>query len=352
MKAVVKRSSLPRDIEIKSVQLRDPKPDEVVVKIQAVGICGSDLHMYEGHPGYEWITYPLVLGHEMTGAVVTVGSEVSDSFLEKRVVINPYIPCGKCSYCQNGEENRCDHGEFYQAKRPPQSLRYGFRQDGGMAEYITVPARNVIPISDEVSEEVAAVSEAIAVGLTAVEKVREIDNKSFVIFGPGPIGLSIASLLVGLKAGKVVVVGIQGDEDRLKLAREIGVHHTVITNQQIVEQIVEIENGFDGVFDCSGHSSVPPLAIKILKKGGELVLVGISTNEFSLPMDQIVRGEIQIKGSYGITSNTYHRVIQYASKPQFPFGKLISHRFPLEQITSAFENAKNKAAGKTVVYFN
>jgi L-iditol 2-dehydrogenase len=346
MKAVVKHSDKPFKLSIQEISKPDTKHGEVLVRVRCVGICGSDLHMYAGHGGYDWISYPLILGHEITGTVV---ESCNTALQGKRVVINPYVPCGNCEFCKQGEENRCDHNVFSINKKAPQSLQYGFRKNGGMAEYIAVPKRNVIPISDEVTDDVAAVSEAIAVGLTAVEKVGNTTGKSAIIFGPGPIGLAIASLLIGFKTDKIIMVGVPGDEERLKKAKELGVDHTIITSETIVDDILNIMNGSDFVFDCSGHYSVPQNAVKLMKKGGQLVLVGISTSAFSVEMDQIVRGEIQIKGSYGITRETFERTIEYAAQDDFPFEKLVSGSYKINDAKEAFEAALGKAAGKIVL---
>lgn len=349
MKAVVKLNERSYELSVEDFPKPEIKEGEVLVQVNRVGICGSDLHMYAGHSGYDWIQYPLVLGHEITGTIVETDKEALQG---QRVVINPYIPCNDCDYCHNGEENLCDNNEFSLTKKAPQSLQYGFRQHGGMAEYIAVPEENVYPIADDVSDNVAAVSEAIAVGLTAVEKVDVVANKTAVIFGPGPIGLGIASLLVGLQAENIVMVGVAGDEERLEKAKELGVHHVMMTTEDIVDDLMAKSNGYDMVFDCSGHHSVPSNAVKILKKGSQIVLVGISTQAFSLEMDQIVRGEIQVKGSYGITRETFKRTLDYAQDEAFPFDKLVTGTYGLEEAKGAFDATMNKAAGKTVITFN
>ncbi|MFC7393057.1 zinc-dependent alcohol dehydrogenase [Scopulibacillus cellulosilyticus] len=352
MKAIVKNSAEPYDISIKTLDRGVVKKNDVIVKVSAVGICGSDLHMYAGHGGYDWIQYPLVFGHEISGTVVEVGEESDASIVGKRVIINPYMPCGHCEFCLRGEENRCDFGEFYVQKRPPKSLQYGFRRNGGMSEYLVVPESNVVLLEDNITDELASILEAIAVGLTATEKIEKIDEKSIVVFGPGPIGLAIVSVLAGLNAKKLVVAGITGDEQRLEKAKELGADEIIILRENGAGDLLNVNpSGYDAVFDSSGHHSVPKTGISILKKGGEIILVGISSQDFSLPMDQVVRGEIQIKGSYGITNESLHKTVDYAAKPEFPFGKLISGVFPYERAKEGFQNALDRAPGKTVITF-
>lgn len=352
MKAVVKRSSKPFDLAIQEVPFSPQlKTDEVLVKIHAAGICGSDLHMYAGHSGYDWVPYPLILGHEITGTVEKVGSPEQNSLINRRVVINPYLSCGHCHYCQLGEENCCDHGKFFPHKQAPLSLQYGFRQNGGMAEYIKVPATNVYPVPDSLSIEVAAIIEAIAVGTTAIRSIEEIENKKILLFGPGPIGLGIASLLIGLGAAQITMVGTAGDEQRLQKALELGVDQTVqLDPSDPLPSLHKLApHGFDTIIDSSGHPSVPYTAVPLMKKQAELIFVGISTQNISLPMDQVVRGELRFRGSYGITRETLRQTIEYASNPKFPFSSLICNLFSLDEAHHAFEAARKQAAGKVIL---
>lgn len=235
--------------------------------MSTTGVCGSDLHMYAGHDGYEWVDYPLVLGHEIAGVVIDSRAEGARELLGQRVVVNPYKPCQNCEYCRAGEENRCDGGEFYTDKRPPASLRLGFREDGGMREYVSVPPANLVPIDQSVTDEVAAISEAIAVGLQAVKKMDRLEEKTVAVFGPGPIGLAICALLKYLGAKRVVVVGAVGDEERLERAKHFGVDSTLIQDGRLAERLIGMNSGYEAVIDCSGHPSVASTSLKILKKG-------------------------------------------------------------------------------------
>ena len=135
MLAIAKRSTEPKDLAIEERASVEPSPGELLVRVIATGICGSDLHMYAGHGGYGWVNYPLVLGHEVTGVVATSRADGYDHLVGERVVVNPYKPCGVCEYCRRGQENRCDAGHSCGDKRPPASLRLGFREDGGMRVY-------------------------------------------------------------------------------------------------------------------------------------------------------------------------------------------------------------------------
>ena len=352
MLSIVKRSTKPKDLTIEERPSPQPSSDELLIRIKAVGICGSDLHMYAGHGGYDWINYPLILGHEITGEVTKSQVYGYEHLVGQRVVVNPYKPCGNCEHCHRGEENRCDAGMFYVDKQPPASLRLGFREDGGMSEYLTVAPGNVIPVDNSVSDDVAAISEAIAVGLEAVKKVGRLNDKAVIVFGPGPIGLAICALLTGFGARRAAVVGVPGDEKRLAKARMLGVDTAIVQDDHLTAKLTACSPGYDVVFDCSGHPSVPSNALKLLKKGGQLILVGISDKPFALPMDQVVRGEIRIEGSYGITHTTLEETLRLAADPAFHFSELVAARYPARQAKDAFETALAGPPGRTVLTFS
>lgn len=347
-KAFVKKSSAKRDAEILFIELPNLKEDECLVKVEAVGICGSDLHMFDGHAGYDWVNYPLILGHEITGTVEAVGSEKNIDFIGKKIVVDPYISCGICEFCLKGEPNRCDRGQFKAVKTPIDALQYGFRQAGGMAEKMILKVDNALIIDEKTEKAVAAISEALAVSYTAVKKIANYEEKHILVVGPGPIGLGAAAILIGSGNTQVEMLGTAVDEQRLRLAKNIG---AVATYTSATKISGENFNGYDVVIDCSGHPSIPKLALPLLKRGGELVLVGINVQEFSVPMDQIVRGEIQIIGSYGITRENLQSVLKMSTNPSYPFKQLIAEEVPFEHIVTGFEKALDKAVGKIVITF-
>lgn len=350
MRALVKKSAEKYDVAIIDVPVPEVQAGEVLVKVTAGSICGSDLHMYLGHKGYSWVDYPIVLGHEVTGSVEAVGNEVDKAILGKRVVVNPYIPCNRCENCINSRENICEAGTRT-LTAPPRSLQFGFRKNGGMAEYMVVPGDNVLPVGDGVPDSIAAILESIAVGVHAVNKAGEIKNQDIVIFGPGPIGLGITAVCKGLGANRIIVAGLSDDQGRLEIAEKLGAIALTINDNDFSNIITLLqENPARVIFDCSGHPSVPENSIHVLKKGGELILVGISTGKFSLPMDYMVRGEICIKGTYGTNKESFLQAINYAGLPQFTFEHIITHKFKLEESVAAFEAARAKKGAKVLIY--
>ncbi len=163
-----------------------------------------------------------------------MGAAGDKTLLNKRVVINPYKSCGVCDYCQRGETNCCDFNDYKFIKTPTEALRYGFREAGGMGQYMVADINNIIVIDDTVCDEVAAISEALAVSYTAVLKVTDYKKKSILVVGPGPIGLGVAAILVGAGNERTHMLGVPQDQSRLQLAKEIGVQATFVATEELI----------------------------------------------------------------------------------------------------------------------
>jgi 2-desacetyl-2-hydroxyethyl bacteriochlorophyllide A dehydrogenase len=351
MKAVLKSHS-GHGVELTEVPLPQLKQDEVLVKVEAASICGSDLHMYHGMEAYQWVPLPLVLGHEFAGSVVDSGSQHNQHLIGKRVMINPYVPCGNCFQCRKGKTNLCDYGLNSMSKVAAKSLKYGFRENGGMAEYVAVNQRNVLPIPDELSFEVASIVEAVGIGVHAIEQANVLPGDRVVVIGPGPIGLSLIASLSNYALKHLIVVGLRVDRERLQLAQRLGATDIIYADEENdIEAVARLTHGegVDFVFETSGYHQSLVTAIRMCTKGGKVMLVGISGKETMLPSNEIVRGEITLKGVYGVTEDTLRRTIAMASSGRFPFAQLITHILPLEQAVQGFEIGSNKQGVKVVL---
>jgi threonine dehydrogenase-like Zn-dependent dehydrogenase len=351
MKAVVK-ASRDHGIEIKEMEVPKLKENEVLVKVEAVSICGSDLHMYEGMRAYEWVQTPVILGHEFAGRVTQVKNPDHEHLLDSRVIINPYVACGECKNCQRGRTNLCDHGNSAMDKVPAKSLQYGFRKDGGMAEYAAIHYKNVLPIPDTMPIEVAGMLEALGIGVRALERAEILPGDTAVIIGPGPIGLSLIASLSNYGLKKLIVTGLTVDEDRLQLAKELGatdiVYADTVNDVDAISKLTGGE-GVDHVFETSGFHQSLVSGVRMCTKGGELLLVGISAKETVLPSNEIVRGEVTVKGVYGVTEQTLKRTISMAASGKFPYLKLVSHILPLDQAVDGFEAGVKKQSVKVIL---
>lgn len=351
MKAIMKENR-GHGISIKEVEAPVLKNDEVLVKVSAVSICGSDLHMYEGMDAYSWVDTPVILGHEFTGEVVEVKNDNHQNLLNKRVVINPYIPCGECNNCQKGNTNLCDHNQGAMDKVAAKSLRYGFRENGGMAQYAAIYYKNVLEIPDSVSNNVAGMLEAIGIGVRALERADILPGNTAVVIGPGPIGLSMISTLSNYGLDKLIVTGLRKDQKRLELALELGATDIVYADEQDpIEAVREITDGegVDNVFETSGFHQSLVDGVRMGSKGSEILLIGITPKNTDLPTNEIVRGEITVKGVYGVTEKTMKRTISMAASGKYPYEKLISHTFTFDEAEEGFKVGLNKEAIKVIL---
>jgi len=351
MKAIVK-TTRDHGVEVKDVEIPKLKKDEVLVKVEAVSICGSDLHMFEGMNAYEWVPTPVILGHEFTGIVVEVNNRDHEHLLNSHVIINPYVACGECKNCQMGRTNLCDHGQGAMDKVPAKSLQYGFRQNGGMAEYAAIYYKNVLPIPETMPIEVAGMVEALGIGVRALERANILPGDTAVVIGPGPIGLSLVASLSNFALKKLIVTGLTVDEERLQMAKELGatdiIYADKVNDLDAISELTDGE-GVDHVFETSGFHQSMVSGVRMCTKGGELLLVGISAKETILPSNEIVRGEITVKGVYGVTEQTLKRTIAMAASGKYPYKKLISHILPLKDAVEGLEVGVKKQGIKVIL---
>lgn len=351
MKAVVKPDR-GAGVELRDVPRPVLKPDEVLIKVLAASICGSDLHMYEGAKGYDWINVPLIPGHEFAGVVEEVGSLSDQDLIGQCVVVNPYVACGKCEACRRGQPNLCDGDGSSMDKVPARSLLYGFRQDGGMAEYAAVKQNNILILPESCPLEVAGMLESIGIAVHAIERAAITPGDSVAVIGPGPIGLALVVILAKYGLKHLIISGLQTDQTRLALAKDLGATELIFSD--VVNDVDEVKRitsgvGVDIVFESSGFAGAINSAVRMNRKGGELLLVGISGKESTLPTSEIVRGELTIKGVYGVTAKTLERTITMASSGKYDFPKLISHVLPLEEALDGFKYGVRREGAKVIL---
>lgn len=351
MKALVKRTW---DVGFAVEEVATPEPVAGEVRLEVIGsaICGSDLHIYESAPGYEWLTLPMTPGHELVGRVEKVGANVDESWIGKRVVVNPYIPCGTCEQCTSGKSNLCDGGKMVLDKVPSEALQIGFRRAGGMATHVTAPAANLLLLSDSVSDNVASMLESFAVSVHATEHAPLFGDETVLVIGPGPIGLGVVAALHGQGVKNIIVAGLSADETRLGIAKKLGASRTFDASKESYRDVVSAETagrGVDIVFDCSGHPSGLNEAIGIVKRGGKIVLVGIYGRAAELPANAVVRGELAILGTYGTTPKAFELAVKLVSEGRVDLTPMITHVMQLNDVDIAFKYAHSKEGCKIVL---
>jgi len=302
---------------------------DAIVKIETVGVCGSDIHYYkEGCIGTQIMKYPETIGHECAGTVIEIASDVKNIEVGQKVAIDPAISCYKCDQCKNGRPHTCRNLQFM---GNPGEIH------GAFSEYIILPARNCFPIPKSMTMGQAAFVEPLSIGYYAVSFADAVAGKSVAILGSGPIGLSTLTSLGLQNPSKVFVTDLL--ENRLDTAKHYGALWTGNPNQiDIVANILEYEPlGLDYIFECAGEHETLDQAIDLLKPGGTLVIVGIPVgNRVNLSIDKMRRKELQI-----INVRRQNECVQTAidliGDNIVSVDPLITHHFSFEKIEAAFK---------------
>lgn len=311
-----------REISIQDVERPDPGPFEVLVKVEAIGVCASDIHYYEhGRIGSFVVRDPLILGHEVAGEVVEIGAEVRDLVPGSRVAMEPGVPCTQCLYCRTGRYNLCPDVIFMAT--PP--------VHGAFCEFLVHPASYCYLIPDHMTYDEAAMMEPLSVGLFSVERSGVRTGDRVAVMGAGPIGLSV---LLSLNAQGITNVTVFDMIDfRLQKALDIGAANAV--NVSGVDITVEFNNKFDIVFETAGSETSTTSATRIAASGASIVLVGHVVSE-TVPIDtnEIIIKQLNLVGSFRY-ANTYPRGIELVSSGKIDVARLISCHFTLDQSESA-----------------
>jgi len=279
-----------RKLELQDLPQPTPAPDEVLIRVEACGVCGSDVHGYDGSTGRR--IPPLVMGHEAAGVVADIGSNVSGLRNGQRVTFDSTVSCGNCFFCHRGQINLCDNRQVL-------GVSCGdYRRAGAFAEFVTVPARILYPLPDSLSFEKAAMIEAISVGVHAVAITPIALNDTVTVVGAGMIGL--LTLQAAKLAGARRIIAVDVDDGRLATAMSLGATHTVNAKKNDPPAIIrEITGGrgCDVAFECVGTTATVTSAIESTRKGGTVTLVGNIAPKIELPLQSVVTRQIRIQGS-------------------------------------------------------
>ena len=322
----------PGVVELQSVPVPELEPDQVLVEIAAVGVCGSDVHYYhEGRIGDFVVEQPMILGHEASGVITAVGSAVPADRVGERVAIEPQRACRTCEQCKRGAYNLCPFMEFYAT--PP--------IDGAFAEYAVIQADYAFQIPDSMSLEAAALCEPLSVGIWTNQKAGTRPGSRVLIAGAGPVGIIVMQVAFAFGASEVLVSDIA--ETRRLAAERFGATRSVDpTRESVTELDVDI------FVDASGAEPAVKAGILALKPGGRAVLVGMGKDEIALPVSRIQAREIELTGVFRY-ANTWPLAIELASSGRVDLDSLVTSRFPLEQVEDALHAAVDPQALKVVV---
>ncbi len=336
-------------VEIGKIELHEvPKPelkqpDEVLIKIKAVGVCGSDVHFFEwGRIGDFVVEFPFTLGHEAAGEVVAVGPEVTNVEPGDLVAIEPGVPCRKCELCRRGLYNLCPDVVFLAAPPVP----------GAYCEYLVWPSDYVFKLPPKMTVEEGAMMEPLNVGMYGASRAPVLPGQTVVVTGAGPIGLMALQSAKAFGAAKVIVS--DPVETRLGFASNLGADVTLNPTKPDFEKHLRTEVGplgADVVLECSGSIQAIQQIAFFIKPGGALVSVGIFPEDsFALPIWHLQSREIDFKGIFRYR-NMYPPAIALTASGKIDVKSMISKRFPLEKTQEALEfSAREKeAAIKTVI---
>lgn len=328
------------DIRLENLPIPEPKDNQVLLKMDSVGICGSDVHYWtHGAIGDFVVKAPMVLGHEAAGVVAKLGASVKSLKVGDRVAIEPGVPCRGCNYCKTGVYNLCPDMQF--CATPP--------VHGNLARYYVHDADFCYKLPDHMSLEEGALMEPLAVGVHACRRAGVSLGKKVLICGAGPIGL--VNLLTARAMGAAEVVVTDVVDNRLEVAKSMGATHTYKvgrskTPEEMAADIEELLNGEkpDVTIECSGVEASVRFGIFATKSGGMLVLVGLGKPELTLPIVNAAVREVDIRGIFRY-ANCYPTAIAMVASGKVDVKPLITHRYTLEETVAAFEAAKTGAGG-------
>jgi L-iditol 2-dehydrogenase len=328
MKALVRTARREGAISVEEVEDPVVGPTDIRIHVRAAGVCGSDVGAYLGKPEYDFMDLPAILGHEFAGVVDSVGDSVRTVEPGDRVVVQPGSPCGSCFQCFTGEENNC----------PEKGVSV---DSGGFAPYSVVREDRVLPIPQEVSLEYAALTEPVAVTRRAVVENGDVSaGDSVLVQGPGPMG-ALSGLVARAIGADVVVTGLPGDVGRLNQLSEAGVKTVMVSPETDPDEVVTKHarrDGFDVCVDATGASAGIRTAVATVREGGNVVLLGIVSEDVSLDLAGLVRSEIHLRTSHGAVKRDFIGALDLLRPPDpLPVDDLLDQRFSLSAPSEAFE---------------
>jgi L-iditol 2-dehydrogenase len=326
-------------LEIADVPTPVPGPGELLIQVAACGICGSDVHGYDGSSGRR--IPPIVMGHEAAGRIAAVGPQVPGSpksnwNVGDRVTFDSTISCGACPYCLRGEINLCDRRQVLGVSCSD------YRCAGAFAEYVIVPQRITYHLPDNLSFAEAAMLEAVAVAVHAVALTKINPGDKALVLGAGMIGLLTLQALRAAGCSAVYISDV--DASRLKLAKEVGATETIhATGDALQKEILRLTNGtgVDAALECVGIDATVRAAVDSVRKGGTVTLVGNITPEVTLPLQKAVTRQIRLQGSCA-SAGEYPRAIELLTTGAIRVRPLITAIAPLEDGPRWFERLHSR----------
>jgi len=327
MRAAVMTS--PFNIEFRDVSRPVPGPDEVLVRVKAAGICGSDVHFYDGSNPYA--NYPQIFGHELAGVIEEIGEEVVSCKIGERVVVEPALPCGHCYACSINRPNACANINMIGSVRA-----------GGFADFLTVPVDHVHIMPKDMTFEVGALCEPFSIGAQAIHRACIEGGETVAILGMGPIGLTILSQLKSAYAVSVFAIDVVSE--RLELARQFGADELIDAGKQDPIRVIDEMTGGEGaniVMEAAGNAKTIEQTIHLVSPAGRIVVVGLTGQDVSFPGQLLTKKDIELHGTRH-SVNLFPQVMQFLNGNSDVAKMFISHRMFFAEIEEALQLAKNE----------
>jgi len=324
----------PYDIRLEEVETPRIGADQVLVRVRAVGICGSDVHYYKtGRAGMHVVKEPLILGHECSGEIAEIGGDVEGFKPGDRVVIEPGFPCRRCFYCKTGRYNLCEDIRFYGT--PP--------VNGAFCEYVAADADFVYKMPENLTFEEGSMIEPLSVGIHATRRGHITAEDTVAILGSGPVGLLTLQAVRARGATNIYVTDIR--DYLLEYARRLGATETINAQKEDpVKRIMELTDGrgADVVIEAAGSIEAGRQTFEIVRRGGRIVIIGVfPKTEFAVRMTDFVDKELTVYGVFRY-ANTYPTALSLVSAGKIELKPLITHVFTLDEIQRAMEVAEKK----------
>lgn len=327
-----------KPFEFSYEQLSTPtiKEDQVLLKVAAVGICGTDIHAFGGNQPF--FSYPRILGHEASGIIADIGSKVSQWKVGQRVALIPYVSCGECDACRSGRTNCCEKISVI-----------GVHEDGAFSEYLAAPARNILAIDDQVDDITAALIEPFAISAHAVRRAEIKAGDDVLIVGAGPIGLGAAAIAAADGANVAIADTSAERREHIKTQLKLPAFNPIDE---------KVENFFNGklpliVIDATGNQKAMNNDVNLIRHGGRIVFVGLFKGDFSIHDPDFHKKETTLLGSRNATPEDFEKVQSLMAQGKLSASMMLTHTFKFDQLAEVFEEqvVNNKALIKSVVTY-
>lgn len=333
----------PDKIEFREVATPEPAEHEVLVHMAYVGVCGSDIHVAIGkHP---YVDYPLVQGHEVSGRVVQVGAKVTDIAVGDLVTIEPQVFCGTCYPCTHGLYNICNNLKVM-----------GFQTTGAASDYFAVDRKHIVKLPADMDLRYGAMIEPLSVGVRAVYKYGDITDKQVLVIGAGPIGNLVAQTAKALGASAVMISDV--NEFRLQKARESGIDYPVnVAKESLDDAIVEhfgAERRADVIFECAGVQAAIDSAVKMARKGSDIIVVAVYEGTPQVDMAYVNEAELRLIGTARYNIDDFAVAIDLVGAGKIHLEGLITDEFAFTDYAKAYQKIADEpeTAMKVLVHID